>query len=39
MKAHGEKIAAHVLETYQPLYNLDPTPEEIAVLDTLGQGA
>ena len=38
MKAHGEKIAAHVLETYRPLYNLDPTPEEIAVLDTLGQG-
>ena len=38
MKAHGEKIAAHVLETYRPLYNLDPTPQEIAVLDTLGQG-
>ena len=38
MKAHGEKIAAHVLETYRPLYNLDPTPEEIAILDTLGQG-
>jgi len=38
MKAHGEKIAAHVLETYQPLYNLDPTTKEIAVLDTLGTG-
>ena len=38
MKAHGEKIAAHVLETYQPLYNLDPTQEEIAILDTLGAG-
>ncbi len=36
MKAHGEKIAAHVLETYRPIYNLDPTPKEIAVLDTLG---
>ena len=36
MKAHGEKIAAHVLETYKPLYNLDPTQKEIAVLDTLG---
>jgi len=36
MKAHGEKIAAHVLETYKPLYNLDPTPKEIDVLDTLG---
>ncbi len=38
MKSHGEKIAAHVLETYRPLYNLDPTREEIAILDTLGQG-
>ncbi|PKO06220.1 MAG: hypothetical protein CVU41_08940 [Chloroflexi bacterium HGW-Chloroflexi-3] len=36
MKVHGEKIAAHVLETYKPLYNLDPTPQEIAVLDTIG---
>ena len=36
MKAHGEKIAVHVLETYKPLYNLDPTPKEIEVLDTLG---
>jgi superfamily II DNA or RNA helicase len=36
MKAHGEMIAAHVLETYRPLYNLDPTPKEIDVLDTLG---
>ena len=25
MKVHGEKIAAHVLETYKPIYNLDPT--------------
>ncbi len=38
MKAHGEKIAAHVLETYRPLYNLDPTAEEMAILDTLGTG-
>ena len=36
MKAHGEKIAAHVLETYKPLYNLDPTPKEIAILDAIG---
>lgn len=36
MKAHGEKIAAHVLETYKPLYNLDPTQKEVAVLDALG---
>lgn len=38
MKAHGEKIAAHVLETYRPLYNLDPSTEETAILDTLGTG-
>ncbi len=38
MRAHGDKIAAHVLETYRPLYNLDPTPAEVAVLDTLGKG-
>ena len=36
MKTHGEKIAAHVLETHKPLYNLDPTPREIKILDTLG---
>ena len=38
MRAHGDKIAAHVLETYRPLYNLDPTPAEVAILDTLGKG-
>ena len=37
MRKHGDKIAAHVLETYRPLYNLDPTPAEVAVLDTLGK--
>ena len=36
MKVHGEKIAAHVLETYKPIYNLDPTATEIKVLDSLG---
>jgi len=36
MKVHGEKIAAHVLETYKLIYNLDPTANEIAVLDRLG---
>ena len=36
MKAHGEQIAAHVLATYRPLYNLDPTQSEITVLDRLG---
>lgn len=36
MKSHGEQIAAHVLATYRPLYNLDPTQSEITVLDRLG---
>jgi hypothetical protein len=36
MKAHGEKIATHVLDTYKPLYNLDPTQKEVTVLDALG---
>jgi len=36
MKIHGEKIAAHVLETYKPIYNLDPTANEIEILDRLG---
>ncbi len=38
MRKHGDKIAAHVLETYRPLYNLDPNKKEITVLDTLGKG-
>lgn len=38
MKAQGEKIAAHVLETYHPLYNMDPTLRELRVLDSLGTG-
>ncbi len=37
MKTYGDKIAAHVLETYRPLYSLDPTEREIQVLDRLGQ--
>ena len=37
MKAHGDKIANHVLQTYRPLYNFDPTPKEIAILDRLGR--
>ena len=36
MKANGEKIAKHVLETYRPLYNLDPTSQEMNILDRLG---
>lgn len=36
MHAHGDQIGAHILSTYRPLYNFDPTPKEIAILDTLG---
>jgi len=38
MQEHGDAIAAHVLDTYRPLYNMDPTDEENAILDTLGKG-
>ena len=37
MEAHGDRIADHVLHTYRPLYNLDPTEQENAVLNTLGR--
>jgi hypothetical protein len=37
MQAHGDKIAGHILKTYTPLYELEPTPEEQAVVDRLGK--
>jgi hypothetical protein len=37
MKAHGDKIAAHTLAAYQPLYDLKPTEDELAILDRLGR--
>jgi superfamily II DNA or RNA helicase len=37
MQAHGDQIAAHVLDTYRPLYNMDPTVQEKAILDILGK--
>lgn len=37
MKAHGDEIASHVLQTYYPRYNLDPTPAETAALDQIGR--
>ena len=37
MKAHGDKIAAHALAVYQPLYDLKPGEEELAILDHLGK--
>ncbi|MCP4534881.1 MAG: DEAD/DEAH box helicase, partial [Delftia sp.] len=36
MKAHGDKIANHILHAYKPLYNLTPTLAEQAVVDGLG---
>ncbi|MBV6394124.1 MAG: hypothetical protein KPEEDBHJ_03372 [Anaerolineales bacterium] len=36
MHKYGDQIGAHILSTYRPLYNFDPTPEEAAILDTLG---
>lgn len=33
MRAHGDKIAAHTLATYQPLYDLKPKDDELEVLD------
>ncbi len=36
MHRYGDQIGAHILSTYRPLYNFDPTTEETAILDTLG---
>jgi len=36
MYKYGDQLGAHILSTYRPIYNFDPTPQEIAILDTLG---
>ncbi|MBX3038567.1 MAG: hypothetical protein KF758_16775 [Anaerolineales bacterium] len=36
MQKYGDQIGAHILSTYRPLYNFDPTQEETTILDTLG---
>jgi superfamily II DNA or RNA helicase len=36
MHRYGDQLGAHILSTYRPLYNFDPTPEETAILDALG---
>ena len=36
MHKYGDQIGAHILSTYRPLYNFDPTMEETAILDMLG---
>ena len=37
MRQYGDKIAAHTLETYMPLYDLKPTEVELAILEGLGK--
>jgi len=36
MHKYGDQLGAHILSTYRPLYNFDPTADETAILDTLG---
>ena len=36
MHKYGDQLGAHILSTYRPIYNFDPTPGEAAILDTLG---
>ena len=36
MHKYGDQLGAHILSTYRPLYNFDPTPQETAILDRLG---
>ncbi|MBN2053804.1 hypothetical protein JW905_02700, partial [bacterium] len=36
MHRYGDQLGAHILSTYRPLYNFDPTSGETAILDTLG---
>jgi hypothetical protein len=36
MHKYGDQLGAHILSTYRPIYNFDPTLQETAVLDTLG---
>ena len=37
MNKYGEQIAEHVMNTYKPLYNMEQTTEESAILDTIGR--
>jgi hypothetical protein len=37
MRTHGDKIAAHTLATYQPLYDLKPEEDELETLEHLGK--
>lgn len=37
MRKYGDAIAQHVMTTYDPLYQMDPTESEGAILDHLGK--
>jgi len=37
MKDYGDKVAEYILNTYHPLYNMNPTESETAILNTLGK--
>ncbi len=37
MQAYGDQIGEHVLNSFRPLYNMDPTDEEKAIMDSLGK--
>lgn len=37
MHRYGDQIGAHILSTYRPLYNFDPTETENRILDTLAR--
>ena len=37
MHRYGDQIGTHILSTYRPLYNFDPTETENRILDALGR--
>lgn len=38
MLKYGDQIANHITQAFRPLYNLDPSPQERKLLDTLAVG-
>ena len=37
MHRYGDQIGSHILSTYRPLYNFDPTDKENGILDSLAR--
>lgn len=37
MRDYGDKVAQYILDHYHPLYNMNPTESETAILNTLGK--